>query len=186
MKMSSENLKETIIIQSCSFAIKDNLQLEEAKTQLFKEFVRPNLLNTNNGYDFGLVVQDEIYQKTLLEIDKNIAMMEFILPIILILMGIIGFMTSFLTTKMKRKEFAVMRCLGMKRHKVFGLVFKEQLFSVVIGAIPSAIIGFFFCGNIKPVLIVTLTVVGIFLLGAAVSTIQATSVNVMELMKAED
>lgn len=186
IKMGSENLKETIIIQSCSFAIKDNMQLDETKTQLFKEFVHPNLLNTNNGYDFGLIVQDEIYQKTMLEIDKNISMMEFIIPIILILMGIIGFMTSFLTTKMKRKEFAVMRCLGMKRYKVFGIVFKEQLISVVIGAIPSAIIGCFFYGNIMTVLISVFTVSGIFLLGATISTIHVTSVNVMELMKVED
>jgi len=186
IKMGSENLKETIIIQSCSFAIKDNMQLDEAKTQLFKEFVHPDPLNINNGYDFGLVVRDEIYKKTLLEIDKNISMMEFIIPIILILMGIIGFMTSFLTTKMKRKEFAVMRCLGMKRYKVFGIVFKEQLISVVTGAIPSAIIGCFFYGNIMTVLISVFTVSGIFLLGATISTIHVTSVNVMELMKVED
>lgn len=186
MKMNAENNNEIVIIQSCSFAIKDNLQLDEAKTQLFKEFVRPDPLNINNGYDFGLVVRDEIYKKTLLEIDKNISMMEFIIPIILILMGIIGFMTSFLTTKMKRKEFAVMRCLGMKRNKVFGIVFKEQLFSVVIGAIPSAIIGYLFCGNIMTVLISVFTVAGIFLLGATISTMQATSVNVMQLMKTED
>ena len=101
-------------------------------------------------------------------------------------MGIIGFMTSFLTTKMKRKEFAVMRCLGMKRYKVFGIVFKEQLISVVIGAIPSAIIGCFFYGNIMTVLISVFTVSGIFLLGATISTIHVTSVNVMELMKVED
>ena len=186
IKMNSDNLKETVIIQSCSFAIKDNMKLEDAKTQLFKEFVHPDPLNINNGYDFGLVVKDEIYKKTLLEIDKNISMMEFILPIILILMGIIGFMTSFLTTKMKRKEFAVMRCLGMKRYNVFGIVFKEQLFSVIIGAIPSAIIGFMLCKSIVTVLISVLIVSGIFLLGAMISTIQVTSVNVMELMKTED
>ena len=95
-------------------------------------------------------------------------------------------MTSFLTTKMKRKEFAVMRCLGMKRYNVFGIVFKEQLFSVIIGAIPSAIIGFMLCKSIVTVLISVLTVSGIFLLGAMISTIQVTSVNVMELMKTED
>ena len=87
--------------------------------------------------------------------------------------------------KMKRKEFAVMRCLGMKRYKVFGIVFKEQLISVVIGAIPSAIIGCFFYGNIMTVLISVFTVSGVFLLGATISTIHVTSVNVMELMKKE-
>ena len=39
----------------------------------------------------------------------------------------IGFFASYMTTRSRRKEFAVMRCLGMNQRKIFAIVFLMAL-----------------------------------------------------------
>ncbi len=173
--------------QSCSFDIRDNARLEETKEELYQWFVEPKFSNQMDGLTFGVLVQDEIYQKTLSEIRDNLAMLRLMQPMLFVLCGGIGFFASYLATRGRTKEFAVMRCIGMSRGRVFGLVMAELVVLALFGAVLGTAAGFLVEGKI---LLRALTraalITGIFVLGSAIAAVRITGVNVMKLMKVED
>lgn len=192
--MSVDGVTELIYVETCSFDIADNSRLEECKAAIFGDsmgptisFVEPDLSNRADGMTYGVLVQDEIYKKTIEEIESNLSMLRLLLPVLMVMCGGIGFFASYLATRNRTKEFAVMRCLGMKQIKIFGLVFEELLILTLLGGVAGFAAGFFMEGTIERQAILNAALItGIFLLGAAISAIRVTSVNVIKLMKAED
>lgn len=182
-----DGFTHVISVESCSFSIRDNTRLEESKTNIYETFVEPSLDNLMDGLTYGVLIQDEVYLSTLDELNSNLRMLDLMLPILIVLYCCIGFFTSYLTIRGRTREFAVMRCLGMKRSRIFCLVFEELFVLTVLGCSLGTLCGWFLDKSITvdataKVVIVT----SVFLLGAAMATIQVTSVNVMKLMKAED
>ncbi len=182
-----EGQSAAFMTDSCSFDIRDNDRLEETKEEIYKWFVEPKLSNQMDGLTFGVLVQDEIYQNTLSEIRDNLSMLRLMQPVLFVLCGGIGFFASYLATRGRTKEFAVMRCIGMSRGKVFGLVMTELAVLALFGAVLGTAVGFLVEGA---VLFRALTraafITGIFLLGSAIAAVRITGVNVMKLMKVED
>lgn len=182
-----EGQSAAFMTDSCSFDIRDNDRLEETKEEIYKWFVEPKLSNQMDGLTFGVLVQDEIYQNTLSEIRDNLSMLRLMQPVLFVLCGGIGFFASYLATRGRTKEFAVMRCIGMSRGKVFGLVMAELAVLALFGAALGTAVGFLVEGA---VLFRALTraafITGIFLLGSAIAAVRITGVNVMKLMKVED
>lgn len=174
------------LIESCSFNIRDNARLDEIKTALYEVFLEPKLSNDlSTGY--GLIVNDESYRATLDEINSNISMLRILLPVLMVLVGCIGFFASYMTTRSRQKEFAVMRCLGMNQRKIFSIVFFEQTVLALLGGGAGIGIGWIMDGAMESgALAKAGLVIAVFLIGAAIATIRVTSVNVMKLMKVED
>lgn len=85
------------------------------------------------------------------------------------------------------KEFAVMRCIGMKRWQIFGLLLVEQAVLTALGSAAGFGIGVIVeripgrSAFLKPLLMIRA-----FLVGSALAALRVTSVNVMRLMKTED
>lgn len=180
-------VSQAFLVDTCSFDIMDNNRLDEAKDELFKEFVEPKLSNQSDGVHFGVIIQDETYLNTLKESESNLSMLRLLLPILMILSCCIGFFASYLTIRGRVKEFAVMRCLGMSQAKIFGLVFEELLVLTILGGAGGLISGFILEGAIKEKATVNAALItGIFVLGAAIAALRVTSVSVMKLMKVED
>ncbi len=172
---------------SCSFDIRDNRKLEESKAYIYEWFVQPNLTNQTDGLTFGVLVHDETYWKNIHEIQANLSMLRLLLPALMILCGCIGFFASFLATRGRTKEFAVMRCIGMGRIKIFGLVMGELIFLAFLGSLLGVAGGILLEGSAQlRSLLYAALMTGIFLLGSAVAALRITSVNVMKLMKVED
>ena len=123
----SEGVSVAFLTDSCSFDIRNNQKLEESKSYIYEWFVRPDLSNQMDGLTFGVLIHDETYQKNIEEIQANLSMLHLLLPVLIIVCGGIGFFASFLATRGRTKEFAVMRCLGMKQCKIFGLVMRSYI-----------------------------------------------------------
>ena len=130
----SEGVSVAFLTDSCSFDIRNNQKLEESKSYIYEWFVRPDLSNQMDGLTFGVLIHDETYQKNIEEIQANLSMLHLLLPVLIIVCGGIGFFASFLATRGRTKEFAVMRCLGMKQCKIFGLVMGELSILAFTGA----------------------------------------------------
>lgn len=145
------------------------------------------MIAAGSGLHYGLIVNDESYLATLDEIHSNISMLRILLPVLMILVGCIGFFASYMTTRSRQKEFGVMRCLGMNQRKIFSIVFFEQTVLALLGGGIGIGIGWIMDGIIEPgALAKAGLVIAVFLIGAAIATIRVTSVNVMKLMKVED
>ena len=174
-------------MESCSFDILDNLRLEECKNAIYESFVEPKLSNINDGLSYGVLVQDETYQSTLEELRSNLSMLRLLLPILTVLCGGIGFLAAYLANRGRIREFAVMRCLGIKRGRVFAQVFGEQALLAMVGAMFGGTAGLLLEGAYSGETFARAgLILGIFLAGAAVACWNVTRVNVMKLMKVEE
>ena len=183
----SEGVSVAFLTDSCSFDIRNNQKLEESKSYIYEWFVRPDLSNQMDGLTFGVLIHDETYQKNIEEIQANLSMLHLLLPVLIIVCGGIGFFASFLATRGRTKEFAVMRCLGMKQCKIFGLVMGELSILAFTGAFFGIAGGILLEGEIQTsALLHAALMTDIFLLGSAVAALRITSINVMNLMKVED
>lgn len=172
---------------SCSFEIRDNERLEESRAAIYEWLVEPAMDKYSDGLTFGVLVQDELYQKSLAEIRSNIAMLRLLLPILIALCGCIGFFSGFLAIRGRNKEFAVMRCIGMSQLKIFALVMVELAALTVAGALAGVAGGIALEGRIEPgALWNAALITGVFLVGSGVAALTITNVNVMKLMKVEE
>lgn len=184
---ADEALGGAFPIDSCSFDIRDNRRLEECKAGIYAYFVEPSLSNQPDSLQAGVLVQDETFLNTVEEIKSNLSMLRLLLPLLTAFTGGIGFFGSYLVTRGRVREFAVMRCLGFKRRAVFGLVLEEQAVLAVAGLLVGAMGGFFLEGNLSGVALLRVVSMGaIFLVGSAVAALRVACVNVMKLMKAEE
>ena len=174
--------------QSCSFDIRDNFRLDEAKERLyaFQYFVEPSIYNEFDGTKYGLIVQDDTYQATLAQIEENLRTLRILLPVLLGLFCLLGFFVSSLSTRGRKREFAVMRCLGMKRGAIFGLTFSEQLILALPAALLGLVIGAVVGGIHLRALADALLLLVLFLGGTAISILLITNSNVIKLMKTEE
>ena len=174
------------VADSCSFDIRDTRQLEEAKASLYELFVKPDLHNPAST-TFGVRIEDDQFQSTIAELRNSIRMLRLLLPVLLLTSAVIAFFLSYLSTRSRLKEFAVMRLLGMKRKEVFRLAFAEQLLIALVGGVLGFAVGIAINGAVTARMVLC-CVCGIlaFLVGTAASVLRVTQINVMKLMKTEE
>lgn len=182
-----EGLSKLLWVDSCSFEVKNNRKLEETKKVLLETFVTPNLANEIDIYHYGVLVQDETYRKTLEELKSNLQMIKFLIWVLGLLSVVIGFFCGFMTNRTRIREFAVMRCLGMKRIKVFWNTMSGYFVLAIIGMVIGLVAGLILEGGIQgSTIIIALLMDGIFLLGNGVSIYRITNVDVFKLMRIEE
>lgn len=182
-----DDAQELVWVDSCSFDLADNTKIEECKADIYEEFVEPNLGNTPDIYTFGVLVQDETYQNTLKELRSNVSMLRLLLPVLTVLCIGIGFLAGYLTTRGRIREFAVMRCLGMKQRTVFVQIFAEYVCLSALGTVLGGAAGFWIERTLSVDAVgKAALLVACFLIGTAVSVWNVTHVNTMKLMKAEE
>lgn len=178
---------EAFPLTSCSFSIRSNQHLEESKQALYEYFAHPSPAASNSYLNAGLLVQDEIYLKSLKRLKDNLAILRIILPALVVITGCVGFLSAYLTNRRRKKELAVMRCIGIKRSGVFRQVFFEQSLLAVCGCGSGILLGFLLKESFFSATYVILgTLLAVNLLGAAIAALQISSVNVMKLMKVEE
>ena len=174
-------------VDSCSFSIRDNRLFDETKEAIYQYFVVPSLSAIKTNSDYGVMIRDELYRSTLEKIESNIQLLGMMLPVLIVLCCFIGFFTSFLSTRGREKEFAVMRCLGMSPIKVSLLVFEEFVILAALGVAVGFAGGYLFERSLpREAVEKAFIILGVYLVGAAISVLRICNVNVMKLMKVED
>jgi len=88
----------------------------------------------------AVVIEDKALADGLLSIQQHLSFLNFIIPIMLLLSGVIAFILSYLLTRNRLPEFAVMRSLGAKTIQVYLAFFLEQFFLLLIGIAPIAVV----------------------------------------------
>ena len=182
-----DGISESFRIDRCSFDIRDNARLEENKKIFYDTFVSPKLANTSGETKFGVFINDEEFTGSVREFESNLKTLRLLSPILLVLFAGVGFLAAYLTTRGRKREFAVMRCIGCKQLGITLQVFLEQLFLALVGAALGVSIALLIEGG-YPLSALTRagTLLGLFLFGAAAACLVVTRVNVMKLMKTED
>lgn len=177
-----------ITADSCSFDIRDTRRLDEAKASLYEVFADLNA-DDQSGIRpaFAVRINDDILRNTLEEIRGNIRTLHLLIPALLIIEGAVGFFAAYLSTQSRLREYAVMRCLGMTRGRIFRLTFGEYLALAVVGAAVGTVIGIVINGTLSlRMLLYAAGAISAFLIGTAISVSRITRINVMKLMKTEE
>lgn len=184
---TTEGGSVAFLTDSCSFDIRNNQNLDESKEYIYEWFIKPSINNQIDGSSFGVLVHDETYRENISEIHANLSMLRLFLPILIVICGFIGFFASFLATRGRIKEFAVMRCIGMTKSKIFGLVMTELSILALTGLVLGIIGGILLEKKIQiGALFNAALMTAVFLLGSVIAVIRIIGINVMKLMKAEE
>ncbi len=173
-------------VDRCSFSLPNARNLEVCRELLYQHFVVPSLENQDTGA-WGLLLHDDVLESALAEVRANLDMLRLLLPVLLVLCGAIGFFAGFLAIRGRQKEFAILRCMGLSRYRVLGLVLLELSLFALLGTGLGIALGAAAGGTVSPhTLGKTAVIIAVFLSGSAVAAWCVTNVNVMKLMKVED
>jgi ABC-type antimicrobial peptide transport system permease subunit len=98
-----------------------------------RDYSQVGKINRNR---LAIVIEDKALTDAVESIQQHIYFINLIKPIMLVLSSIIGFLLSYLLTRNRLREFAIMRSLGTKRFDVYSAFFLEQLMLFLLGLIP--------------------------------------------------
>lgn len=174
-------------MDSCSFLIQDNAKLDEAKEELFSWFSVPTgTASPAVGAKAGLLVQDESYLLSLTELENNLSLLRFLLPLMFVLSAGINFLISYLTNRRRMNEFAVMRCMGQRPSALFSMILFQHGLLTVTGCILGLLLGIP-AVSASPEAFVSAALVLIFgLSGSVGAALRISRIKPIILMKAED
>lgn len=100
------------------------------KLDAFKKQMRAAGLNSGAAQ---LVINDTQLQTVTAQLRRQVRLLQTLRPVLLALVAAIGFWLIFLLLKGRRREAAVMRSLGVKRHRVFCILMLETAIQAVLG-----------------------------------------------------
>jgi hypothetical protein len=129
-------------VRSATFTLKNTQNLDS-----FREYLNTWGYSEAGKIKFNrnaVVIQDKNLEETIKTLDNYIRLMDTLIPLMLILFGIIGFMVSYLLIRHRLNELAIMRSIGVGKTKVFLAFFIEQLILFIIGLLPVLIFGMVF------------------------------------------
>lgn len=177
-----------VTADACSFDIKDARRLDEAKAALYEVFADLSTVDQSGIRPaFAVRINDDILRNTLEEIRGNIRTLHLLVPVLLFIEGAVSFFAAYLSTQSRLREYAVMRCLGMTRGRIFRLTFCEYFMLAIVGAAFGTVTGIAITGTLSPqMLLYGAGAVSAFMIGTSMSISRITRINVMMLMKTEE
>lgn len=177
-----------VTADACSFDIKDARRLDEAKAALYEVFADLSTADQSGIRPaFAVRINDDILRNTLEEIRGNIRTLHLLVPVLLFIEGAVSFFAAYLSTQSRLREYAVMRCLGMTRGRIFRLTFCEYFTLAIVGAAFGTVTGIAITGTLSPqMLLYGAGAVSAFMIGTSMSISRITRINVMMLMKTEE
>ena len=112
---------------SAHFRVANPLELNTFKTEMDEAGLMP-IISEANGSQRGnaLTVNDETFIKTAARLKENIALTQILTPFVVVIVGFLGFVASYLLLQSRRPEIAIMRSLGVSRRSCFGMLLFES------------------------------------------------------------
>ena len=121
-------------IMIASLIPEDTRQLSGLRDYLEEE--RYSQVGSINQKRLSVVIEDRALSDAVESIQQHLFFMDLVMSIMLVVSGIIGFILSYLLTRHRLHEFAIMRSLGTKRRQVYSAFFLEQFLLFLIGTVP--------------------------------------------------
>jgi hypothetical protein len=138
----------------------------------------------NAPLPFALTVYDTIYNDVVRRLQQNIQLIAVATPFIYVLSILIGFIASYLFTRRKKLEFAILRSMGVNKRHVFWSALAEQAFLCILGVAVGCAGFTVLYGNwlwLPPVLFT-----GCYVLGSAFTTRQATETDILKSLREKE
>jgi len=129
-------------IRSATFTLKNTENLDYFREYLDKQgYSEAGKIKSIRR---AVVIQDKNLEETIKTLDNFIRLMDILIPIMLIMFGLIGFIVSYLLIRHRLSELAIMSSMGTGKIHVFLSFFFEQVILFIIGLLPVIIFGIIF------------------------------------------
>ena len=130
--VSNEYLADDI--NTATIILEDPRDLPDFRDYLeSQDYSEVGKINRNR---LAVVIEDKTLADAVESIQQHISFMNLVIVIMQVLSGIIGFILSYLLTRNRVHEFAIMRSLGTRKLQVYGAFFIEQFMLFLLGLLP--------------------------------------------------
>jgi ABC-type antimicrobial peptide transport system permease subunit len=173
---------------SAYFYLQDPLKLNEFKAEMKDYHLLPQSFNTKDS-DKGeaLVVKDTIFIAAANHLRQGMGTLLGFLPIILVIVMFIGYITSYLLVYSRMKDFSIMRSIGFRHREVFIVFLLEQLLLAFCGSLIHSIVSMvFITRNVSILLVVSLGFSVCFMMGVVIAVWRFGNRNIMEALSQSD
>lgn len=173
---------------SAFFYLADPLQLNKFKEEM-KEFHLLQLSSSAKDSDKGnaLSVNDSVFITAANRLRQGMGTLLDFLPIVLLIVIFIGYITSYLLVYSRKKDFFIMRSLGFRHREASLIFFMEQLTLALCGALIQSILSLIFIThNVSMVFAVNFGFIICFMMGEVIAVWMLGRGNVMEALSQND
>lgn len=124
-------------LSTCRFTLRSPRDLQAMRDYLSgQNFSQPGRLTRNRT---TIILQDQTFVETVGGLGRYISFSRILFPVLFLVVGLLGFIISWLMINGRRMEFAVMRGLGASGGRVFASFFLEQGALCLAGCLAGAL-----------------------------------------------
>ncbi len=195
-KSYNENFsRDEFNIYSFKFSLKNAKYSDNVSSILKRYFIEPSIAGAVKReqnelklmYEYSFVMPKGNLDDVVKPIESDIHKLKIVEPFLFILSIATGFVVSFLSTRNRKAEFAIMRSLGTSRGLVFFEAFIEQFILCIIGIALGIAIFFVMYGSDAILVMWKIYVFfALYMFATAISALYVARLNVMKIMKAKE
>lgn len=173
-------LRSNAKFSTCRFDLRSAYDLEEMRDYL--EGNKFSLVGDTRALRTAVLLHDASFTETLGGLGRYIAFGTILFPILLAVVGVLGFIISWLMINSRRMEFAVMRGLGARKGTVFLTFFTEQALLCLLGCALACVVLLFLPGGGALRWLAVLGFLVCYLAGCALSVLAVGRTKLMSLL----
>lgn len=173
---------------SAHFKVENPLELNKFKTQM-DELGLMSVISEANSTQHGeaLIVYDETFVKTATRLKENITLTQLLTPFVVVIVGFLGFVSSYLLLQSRRPEIAIMRSLGLTRKSCFAMLFFESAVLELSGSLLGIVVASLLVDmSVALAVGVVFSFFVVYMAGTAVALIMLGRFSVMQVLSALD
>ncbi len=178
----------TFFADSGSFTAANPLALNQLKEEMHEA----GFMEVNSNADLSLdgnslIIQDSTFIQTAGNLLKGHTVMQNCFPVILLLLILSGFVSSYLITNSRQEEFAIMRSLGIRKSNCIMTFLLENGILLLLSCIPGALPGILlFRIGINTLLLNAALFLFCYLAGTFAALIILSKISIVEVLTKAD
>ncbi len=126
--------------QALSFTLKDNRTLDEFREKAAMCYKEIDYMAARQAHEYALTVHDESLRDSVASMERSIRTVQIIIPVVLALSALIGFLAGLLQVYNRRRELHLLRLQGVTRRDLIFIIASEALMLTFVGLLTGLII----------------------------------------------
>ena len=173
---------------SAHFRVAKPLELNRFKAEMHEIGLLPVISQANSTqHGTSLTVNDETFIKAATRLKENITMQRMLMPFVILIVGLLGFVVSYLLLQSRRPEIAIMRSLGVCQKSCFVMLLFESAILVLSGSLAGVVIASFLVDvGVALGFAVVIPFFAVYMGGTAAALIVLGRFSVMQVLTALD
>ena len=178
----------TFFADSARFRVAKPLELNRFKEEMDKAGLLPVISQANTTQrGTSLTVNDETFIKAATRLKENISLQRMLMPFVILIVGLLGFVVSYLLLQSRRPEVAIMRSLGVNQKSCFIMLLFESAILELSGSLAGIVAASLLVEvDIVLALAVVIPFFAVYMAGTAVALFLLGRFSVMQVLTALD